>query len=221
MEVNKQGGDSFAYLVVHLNPGEKIITESDAMASMDPEIHVNPKANGGFFRALLMKILGNESFFINTFSNNSNEQKELVITQPTPGSIVEQEIDGDTLFIQPGAFLAATEGIKFRISYAGLASFLSREGLFRLRVTGKGKVYFGAYGYIDEHEVVDEFIVDSGHLLSYPEGMNLKIKLSGGLFSSFFSGEGLVLKLIGSGKIKLQTRSIGGLAGWLNPKFWR
>jgi len=69
--------------------------------------------------------------------------------------------------------------------------------------------------------VIDEFIVDSGHLLSYPEGMKLKIKLSGGIFSSFFSGEGLVLKLIGSGKIKLQTRSLGGLAGWLNPKFWR
>ena len=220
MEVKKQGGDSFAYLEVNLEPGEKIITESDAMASMDPEIQVSPRANGGIFRALLLKILGNESFFINTFSNDSNERKEVIVTQPTPGSIVEQEIDGDILFLQAGAFIAATEGVKFKVSYAGLASFLSREGLFRLRVTGKGKVFYGSYGYIDEHEVIDEFIVDSGHLLSYPEGIKLKIKLSGGLFSSFFGGEGLVLKLIGSGKIRLQTRSLSGLAGWLNPKFW-
>jgi uncharacterized protein (AIM24 family) len=43
--------------------------------------------------------------------------------------------------------------------------------------------------------------------------------LAGGIFSSLFGGEGLVLKLKGNGKIKLQTRSLGGLAGWLNPRF--
>lgn len=220
MEVSQHGGESFAYLKVKMSPGDQIISESDAMASMDSEIHVEPKPNGGFFRALLIKFLGKESFFINTFTNESADSKELVLTQPTPGAIVAEKIDGETLFIQPGAFLAATPGVHFKLSYAGIASFLSREGLFRLRVTGKGTVYYGSYGSIIEHEVIDEFIVDSGHLLSYPSNMKLKIKLAGGIFSSFFSGEGLVLRLIGTGKIKLQTRSLSGLAGWLNPRFW-
>ena len=37
-----------------------------------------------------------------------------------------------------------------------------------------------------------------------------------GFFSSFFSGEGLVSRVKGPGKIYLQSRSIEGLAGWIN-----
>jgi len=97
---------------------------------------------------------------------------------------------------------------------------LGGEGLFRLKIYGTGTVWYGAFGSIVEKEVNGTYIVDSGHLLSYPPSIKLRIQLSGGIFSSFFSGEGLVLRLEGSGKIKLQTRSIGGLAGWLNPRFW-
>ena len=71
-----------------------------------------------------------------------------------------------------------------------------------------------------ETDLDGEYIVDSGHLLSYPKNIKLRIKMAGGIFSSFFSGEGLVLRLEGKGKIQLQTRSIGGVAGWLNPKFY-
>ena len=48
--------------------------------------------------------------------------------------------------------------------------------------------------------------------------MKLKIQLAGGVFSSFFGGEGLVTRVEGKGKIVIQTRSLSGLAGWLNPK---
>jgi uncharacterized protein (AIM24 family) len=40
------------------------------------------------------------------------------------------------------------------------------------------------------------------------------------LFASFFSGEGFVTRVEGKGKIVLQSRSMDGLAGWLNPKLW-
>ena len=39
----------------------------------------------------------------------------------------------------------------------------------------------------------------------------------GGLKSTLFSGEGLVMKFSGRGKIYLQTRTLGGMAGWLSP----
>jgi uncharacterized protein (AIM24 family) len=44
----------------------------------------------------------------------------------------------------------------------------------------------------------------------------LSIGLAGGLFSSLFSGEGLVLKLRGPGRVYLQSRSIEALASWVN-----
>ena len=36
------------------------------------------------------------------------------------------------------------------ISWAGFASWIGGEGLFRLQVSGRGKVWFGAYGGIFE-----------------------------------------------------------------------
>ena len=37
----------------------------------------------------------------------------------------------------------------------------------------------------------------------------------GNLMSTLFSGEGLVLRFKGTGKVWLQTRSVGGLVNWM------
>ncbi|MGB0455064.1 MAG: TIGR00266 family protein [Bacteriovoracaceae bacterium] len=220
MEVKIEGGQAFSHLNVTLSPGESITTESGAMASMDKGVDLKSSLNGGIFRAILLKLLGKESLFINNFSNTTKEAQKIYLTQRSPGEICEAQINDETLYIQPGAFIACSKGVKFSLRWAGFSSWLAGEGLFRIKIHGTGKVWYGAYGAVVEKYVEGEYIVDSGHLLSYPEDMELKIKLAGGIFSSFFSGEGLVLKLVGKGKIKLQTRSIGGLAGWLNPRFW-
>ncbi|MBT4761578.1 MAG: TIGR00266 family protein [Bdellovibrionaceae bacterium] len=221
MDVKIRGGKAFGFLRVKLQPRELIIAESGAMASKDCAIELRSKFNGGgFIKALLLRFLGKESLFINEFINESGQERHIVLSQPTPGEIIEVELNNETLFIQPGAYMASTAGIKYKISWAGISSFLAREGLFRLRLFGTGQVWYGAYGAVIETEVVGHYIVDSGHLLSYPPNITLKAQLSGGIFSSFFSGEGIVLRLEGRGKIKLQTRSVGGLAGWLNPRFW-
>lgn len=215
------GTKAFSYIKFILGNGDVIRTESGAMASMGKDVELKTKLNGGFFSALVLKFLGKESLFINSFSNQTNNTQELIVTQPVPGEIVCQEIRGETLYLQPGAYIASSEGVFFSINWAGFSSFFAGEGLFRLRVKGNGLVFFGAYGSVVEKEINGEYIVDSGHLLSYPPDMKLSIKLSGGIFSSFFSGEGLVLKLTGKGKVKLQTRSLGGVASWLNTKFFR
>ena len=44
--------------------------------------------------------------------------------------------------------------------------------------------------------------------------MELNIGLAGGMFSSFFGGEGFVSRMKGKGKIILQSRNIDGLASW-------
>ena len=103
--------------------------------------------------------------------------------------------------------------------WAGLVSFIAREGLFKLTVSGNGQVWYGAYGALIEKQVDGEYIVDTSHLVAYEPGIKLKLQLAGGLFSSFFSGEGLVTRVCGNGKIIVQSRSISGLTAWLNPKF--
>ena len=48
----------------------------------------------------------------------------------------------------------------------------------------------------------------------------MKVGMAGGVFSSFFSKEGLVSRIQGPGKIYLQSRSIEGLTTWINRQLF-
>ncbi len=217
MKSQINGEPSFAHIHVDLDPGESIIAESDAMASMAVEIDIQTKLNGNFFSALLKKFLGDESFFINEYKNISNSPKRITLTQATPGNIKEMELHNSSICLQPGAYIASSPGLHLGIRYAGIASFIAREGLFKLEVSGTGKLFYGAYGGIIEKEVVGEYIVDSGYLVAYEPHLKLSLRLAGGIISSILSGEGIVTKVTGNGKIQLQSRSLEGLASWINP----
>ncbi len=220
MQTRIEGAPAFAHLHIELAPGETVIAESDAMSSMAADLDLTTKLNGGVIGALLRKYLGGETAFINHFKNNTSAAKSLTLVQPTPGAIVARQLRDETLYLQPGAFLAMSEGVKLKLKWAGLVSFIAREGLFRIAVSGMGTVWYGAYGALLEREIDGEYIVDTAHLVAYEEGISLKLQLAGGIFSSIFGGEGLVTRVSGRGKITVQTRSLPGLAGWLNPKFW-
>ncbi len=217
MKSQINGEPSFAHIHVDLDPGESIIAESDAMASMAVEIDIQTKLNGNLFSALLKKFLGDESFFINEYKNISNSPKRITLTQATPGNIKEMELHNSSICLQPGAYIASSPGLHLGIRYAGIASFIAREGLFKLEVSGTGKLFYGAYGGIIEKEVFGEYIVDSGYLVAYEPHLKLSLRLAGGIISSILSGEGIVTKVTGNGKIQLQSRSLEGLASWINP----
>ena len=220
MKSDIKGSQAFVYLDVELAPGDTLITESDAMSSMDAALDLTARLNGGFFKGLLRKYLGGESLFINHFTNNTRTPKRMTVVQGTPGEIRHRQMDNDVYYLQPGAFLACTSGVTLGLEFAGFVSWIAREGLFRLKISGSGDLYYGAYGALLEREIDGEFIVDSSHLVAYEPGIKLKLQLAGGIFSSFFGGEGLVTRVQGKGKIIIQSRSISGLTGWLNPKFW-
>lgn len=205
---------SFANIVVRLNAGDKIIAEAGAMTSMSSTVKIDTQWSGGFFRAVLKRIFGGESMFLNVFSTTS--QGEVRLTQSLPGDIECIELNGNSLFLQPGAFLACEPGVKLGLSWAGFRLLFAGEGLFRLTVSGKGRVWFGAYGGIFAREIDTEYIVDSGHLVAYEPTIKVRIGMAGGIFSSMFSGEGFVTKVTGPGRIYMQSRSFDGLAAWTN-----
>lgn len=218
MKTTIQGAPSFAYLHVDLDPGESIVAESDAMSSMAADLGMKATLNGGFFSGLAKKFLAGESLFINTFSNTTTGPRRVTLVQSTPGNMREVQLNGETLCLQTGAYIASTPGLKLGVKWAGLISGFELEGLFRLTVSGTGTLWYGAYGELLERHVEGEYLVDTGHLVAYEPQMKLKLQLAGGIFSSFFGGEGFVTRVEGRGKIMIQTRSIGGLANWLNPR---
>ncbi|RME80534.1 MAG: TIGR00266 family protein [Planctomycetota bacterium] len=219
MEVEIRNRPSFANLLVKLKPGDRIIGEGDAMASMDTNVAFDTKMMGGFFKALIRRVAGGESLFVNEFYLEKGQEGELVLTQNVPGDLVEMEIPRDGIYLQPSAFMACTGDVSLKTSWAGFKSWFAGEGLFRLLVTGHGKVWFGAFGGVMKKEVQGEYLVDTSHLVAYEPSLKMKIQLAGeGAFSSFFSGEGFVTRLEGNGIAYIQTRTIQGLASWINPR---
>ena len=218
MKVETRDRPAFANIRIELEAGESIVAEADAMASMSTTLDIRTQWNGGFFGAVMRKIFGGETLFVNTFT--ARAPGELVLTQPSPGDIECIELNGTSLFLQPGAYLASEPTVKMGVAWAGFTSWIGGEGLFRLKVSGTGKIWFGAYGGIFVKEITGPFVVDTGHLVAYEPTIQMKVGLAGGLFSSFFSKEGLVSRVNGPGKIYLQSRSIDGLTSWINRHLW-
>jgi len=217
MNITLQGKPAFGYMHIDLAPGESFVAESDAMASMDSSLAMEAKLNGGLLKGLARKFLGGESLFINVFTNKSSEQKRLTLTQGFPGDIMIKELkEGESFYLQPGAFIACEPTVKLGMKWAGIHSFIGGEGLFRLHMKGSGKFIFGAYGGLLEKKVEGELIVDTDHLVAYPEGVEIKTQLSGSLISSITSGEGFVMRIKGTGTILIQTRSVSGFSKWIN-----
>jgi uncharacterized protein (TIGR00266 family) len=218
MKAEIRGSDAFSYLAVTLDAGESVIAESDAMSSMAADLDLQARFNGGFFVGLLRKYLAGETLFVNVFKNNAAAARTLTLVQPTPGAIRALELHNDTFYLQPGAYLASTEGLKVGVGFAGFVSWIAGEGMFRTVVSGSGTLWYGAYGALLDKQIDGEYIVDNSHLVAYEPGIKLKLQLAGGIFSSLFGGEGLVTRVTGKGRVVVQTRSLSGLTGWINPK---
>ncbi len=208
---------SFSLLKVTLSGGESIVAEAGAMVSMSEEVSIKTSAKGGIFGSLKRSMLGGESFFMNTFT--ATTKGEVMFAPPLPGDIHPIELNG-TIYAQSHAYIASTEGINIDTKWGGAKTFFSKEGLFLLKISGKGIVFLSSYGAIHEVELQpgQRYTVDTGHIVSFEEGVGYKVKTVGGIKSTLFSGEGLVCELTGPGKITIQTRNLSSLLALLPHK---
>jgi len=210
------GTPDFGHIRFHLDPNEKVLVESGAMAAMDNSIGVDTRMMGGFLSAVGRKLFAGESLMVGEYTGGAQGGR-LHISPGIPGDVVHRQVGGKATLLQAGAFLACTPGVNLSTVFGGLRAIFSGEGMFFLKVTGSGDLWINAYGSIVEKELAagEEFVVDTGHVVGWEEGATWSITGMGNLFSTFFSGEGLVIRFTGPGKIWLQTRSMGALAGWL------
>lgn len=209
---------AFAALFVTLNPAESITAEAGALISMDSGITMTTRLSGGLFSALIRKLLGGETIFVNVFVNDSDEPRTLVLGQGMIGDIERIDLSNGPICVQPSAYLAHTSKVSMGVQWAGIASWLAGEGLFRLKFKGAGRIFIAAYGGISKRTIYSDFIVDNGHLVAYEPTIRMQVGLSGGIFGSLTSGEGLINRLKGRGIVYLQSRSMDGFVRYLQKK---
>lgn len=207
-----EGRPDFSFLTVTV-PGEEMIkVEASAMATMDTNIEMKTKVRGG-----LGRFLTGESVFINEFYARGGVG-EIGIAPGAPGDMGHVYLNNNTIYLQNGAFVACGPQVTIETKWQGLTKgFFSGESLFLIRAIGQGDLWFNTYGAMIEIDVDGDYVVDSGNIVAFTEGLDYKVSKVGGYKSLFFSGEGFVCRFSGQGKVWIQTRGVQALLSWAHP----
>jgi uncharacterized protein (TIGR00266 family) len=202
----------YSFLTVQIPAGKTLKVEASAMATMDTNIQMKTKFKGG-----LSRFITGESIFINEFTAQ-NGPGEITIAPAAPGDMDHLYLQQETVYLQNSAFVASSPEITVESKWQGFTKgFFSGENLFLIRVSGTGDLWFNSYGGIMAIDVKDAYVVDTGHIVAFTEGLDYKISRIGGYKSLFLSGEGFVCRFSGQGKVWIQTRKIQPLISFLNP----
>jgi len=220
-------GPSFAMLRVDLRPSETLVAEAGAMIARHQQLAMEVKLNAGrspgffaklkaVFIALIRKAIGGETFFVNHFS--TPQGGSVWLAPALSGQIQYRRMQGETLVLSTGAYLAHMGDVDLKLKFGGLRGMLAKEGAFFLAVSGMGDLWFTSYGGIEYVDVNGSYIIDNGHLVGYEGNLTFTIRTAGGGMMGFMaSGEGLVCEFQGQGRVWIQTRNLSSLVGWLSP----
>lgn len=219
MQVEVMSGPAFAMGTIALRAGAEVKVEAGAMAAMTGDVAIETQATGGLLGGLKRSVLGGESFFVNTF--RSERGGDLSVAPKLPGDLRLLTLDGATTWmIQSGSWTASDAGVDVDAKWGGAKTFFGGEGLFLLRCSGAGDVLVSSYGAILERQVGagETYVVDTGHVVAFPEGMPYQVEKAGNWKSAILGAEGLVTRFTGPGSLWLQTRSPQDLIGWLTAE---
>lgn len=218
-------GQGDPFLLVKLQRGEKIYCESNAMVTMDTTLELKAKMQGGIFSSLARKIANGESFF-NQYIEATTGYGETLLSPELPGDLQILDVGAQQYMLNDGAFVASSEGVDMQVKTQGIgqALFGGTGGFFVTRTSGKGKLAVAGFGTMMEMHVTPEnpMIVDNFHVVAWDANLNYELSVStnksgflSNLVNSVTSGEGIVTKFKGNGKVYVCSRNRGAFVGWL------
>lgn len=205
---------------VVLAPRESVTAEAGSMIAMSGDVAIetttHKKQSRGVLKAL-KRMLAGESFFLNHFTAGA-AGGEVWLAPVLSGDILPLPLGQEALIVQGGSFLAATPDVAIDMSWQGFKSLFSGEHVFWLKVRGPGQALFSSFGAIYPVDIDGEYIVDSGHIVAFPETLPFQITKAGKSWvSSVLGGEGLVCKFKGRGRIWCQSHNAHGFGSTLGP----
>ncbi|MCS6798392.1 MAG: TIGR00266 family protein [Myxococcota bacterium] len=190
-----------------LEAGESVTAEAGAMVGCSGNVRMQTQAGG--LMGGLRRMLGGESFFRNTFVAEGGPG-EVLLAHGLCGDMTELPVTPQGWYLQNGAFVASSPHVRVEPALGGLRGFFSGAGFFVLRATAEapGVLLVGGFGGLFELECRDDLLIDTGHLVAWEASLQYSIgKAASGWIASFLSGEGLVCRFRGRGRVLLQTRN--------------
>jgi uncharacterized protein (TIGR00266 family) len=215
---------AYALAVVTLASGETVVGEAGALVSRDTHVQIETSAGAkgqglvaGLFSGLKRMVAG-ESFFQNRYTAEGRPG-EVTFAPALVGDIATHELTGGTMYLQSTAYLCAPPAVAIDASWGGARSFFGGEGFILVKASGTGPIAFNAFGAMKAIDVDGEFIVDTGHVVAFEDGLQFRVTRFGGGWKSFiFGGEGLVCRFSGKGRLWIQTRNPVEFGKTLGPQ---
>ncbi|WP_135667075.1 TIGR00266 family protein [Halorhabdus rudnickae] len=210
---------SYTHLVVELDHGESIMAEPGAMVGHSPTIVVETESSGDGLLGSAKAMLGGESAFVNKFVAEDGPG-QITFAPPSPGDVMEHQLEGETLYTIDGAFLAAEGTVEIDSELGGLKSMLGEASLTPLALKGTGSAFIDAYGGLERLDLGpgESYVLDNQHLVAWDDTIDFETQRVGGLKSTLLSGEGVVFEFTGPGTAWYQTRDMDALVSILAPR---
>lgn len=222
-------GSPDPFLHVSMRRGDKIYCESNAMVMMEEALELKGKLQGGIVQSFLRRFANDESLF----------QQHIEAVHGDGDCLLSSTLDGDMQILEvgtvqytlaDGAFVAATDTVNINVKLQGLggAIFGQTGGFLVMHTSGHGQVVVSGFGTLFEIDVQPgkDVIIDNGHVVCWDSRLTYNLSVStsrssgllGNLVSSVTSGEGMVLRFSGQGKVVLCSRNRGNFLQWLLSK---
>ena len=211
----------FSVLEVALDEGEMVVAQPNSMLTMTGGIQIAAKAgrrgsSSGWWSGFT-NLLGGESFFTAEF-RAKRDQQVVTLAPNAYGNILVLPIDSDAFYLTRGSYLANMGDCQLTAKYGGMKGLLSRKGLFLLHASGAGTVFCQTYGDVVEKRLEDDerFCVNNRYVVAFSDSISYQlVKATESVKDTLMSGEGLVNRYTGPGRLFYQTRGkpSGGFLG--------
>lgn len=222
-------GDVDPFLHVSLTKGEAIHCESDAMVMMEDTLDLTGRMQGGIFQAVMRRLTNGESFFQQHIKAVRGDG-DCLLSPNLPGGMEILDVGAAQYCISDEAYVAASEGVQVtaQMQSLGNAIFAGTGGFFIGHSSGSGQLIVSGFGSIFSLDVTPNksMIIDNGHVVAWDRNLHFELAAStnqsqgllGNLVNSVTSGEGVVLKFSGRGRVIVCSRNRSGFVSWMGSK---
>ena len=219
MNYEIQGGN-LPVVILHVDAGESIVTESGGMSWMSRNMKMKTQA-GGVGKALGRMFAG-EHAFQNIYTAEGGPGL-FAAASSFPGEIRALEISASNEYvIQKSAYLACTQGVDMSVFFQKKlgSGLVGGEGFIMSKISGNGMVFLEIDGSAIEYNLQagEQMTVGTGHIAAMSTTCSMDVEVVPGLKNAIFGGEGLFNTVVtGPGKLILQSMPAMAVANALIP----
>ena len=215
------------FLHCNLKKGDSIYCESNAMVMMESNLELKGQMRGGIMHALMRRFANDESIFQQQIEA-VNGEGDCLLAPTLDGDMQILDVGANQYTLSDGAFVAATNGVDLRANIQrnlGGAVFGDTGGFMVMQTQGQGQLVVSGFGSLFEIDVTPDkdVIIDNGHVVCWDSRLQYSLSMAtsqkkgflGNIINSVTSGEGMVLKFSGQGKVVICSRNRDTYQGWI------